>query len=87
MPAHEPGVPRCAACHDGDVTDSGAVGGRQVEPVQTRRPVLEHETTAERAAHGFRLLGDLFLHEVRVPVQLDRLEIPGNIVDGAQLHV
>ena len=87
VPAHEPGMPRRSARDDRDVADGGAVRGSQVEPVEPRHTLVEHEAAAQRGPHGLGLLADLLLHEMRVTVQLDRLEIPRHVVHLAQQHV
>src|SRR3989442_10416083 len=87
VPSHQTGVPGRAARYDRDATDRRAVGGAQVQAVEAGDSLFEHEAAAQRAAHRVGLLGDLFLHEVRVAVQLDRVEVPGHVVHRPELHV
>ena len=78
-------MPRRAAAHDHDAAEARALPGRQVEPVEPRRPVRRHQPSTQRVAHRLGLLTDLLEHEVRVRAQGQRLLVPGEIVHRAVL--
>ena len=44
--AHQPRVPRRAACDDHDAIDAGARFRREVETVEARRPVRKEQAAA-----------------------------------------
>ena len=81
------GMPRGPARHDHDPSDRGALLPAQVEAVEPGPARVEQQPAPQGAAHRLGLFADLLQHEVRVAVQLDALQVPGDVVDGAQLHV
>ena len=83
----QPRVPRGPARDDHDALQVGARLGGKVEAVESRHPVLEQQPPPQRAPHRVRLLADLLQHVMRVSAQLDRCEVPGDVVHGAELHV
>ena len=80
-------MPRGAARDDRDALDLRDGVGGQVQPVEARDALLEHQPAPQGAPHRLRLLADLLEHEVGVAPQLDGSEIPRHVVHRAQLHV
>ena len=80
-------MPRRATRDDGNAVDGGTVVGRDVQAVEPRDAFVEHEPAPQRPPHRVRLLEDFLLHEMRIGAQRDGFEVPGDIVDRAQLDV